>query len=241
MENFLSTFVFLLPGLMAYFWLQLFGLNPPIKHTAPEVSSIAALLWLPISYLTLVCLNLWAWLYNNPDSMFSVQKAWTIEEVKQVTSDVRYLALFLFVSAIVSFGVCALWGKWGVNLLEKAINIIREWREVAPLSKKPTVWDEIFSNNDSQVVEIRKLDKPEYKQIGGISKVSRPFEPERALVLDGIKIWTKLVEKYNPEPDQVFIDIKSGIVIKVFNLEEMLELYRVETMDKAPIITSRVF
>jgi hypothetical protein len=53
MEAFLSTFVFLLPGIIAYFWIQVFGLNHSIKHTAPELSGITALLWLPGSFTTL--------------------------------------------------------------------------------------------------------------------------------------------------------------------------------------------
>ncbi|UFJ40123.1 hypothetical protein LOK74_19105 [Brevibacillus humidisoli] len=222
MNYFLGTFVFLLPGLMAYFWLQVFGLTPPVKHTTSEVAGISALLWLPISFTSLCLLNLWS-LMGEYVPLLAVKRVWTVDELMQATGDIRYLLLFVAVSAWVSFGLCVVWSTFLASRLEKLINKVRYRRGLADLSSRSTVWDEIFSTQEPQVVEISKLDKPEEKQIGSIIHVSRPFEPERVLVLDGIRLWTQVVAKYRPEPEKVFVDIKAGIAIKVFNSDVMLE------------------
>ncbi|MEK4610162.1 hypothetical protein MHI31_08830 [Bacillus sp. FSL K6-0067] len=57
MEQFISIIIFSLPGLLAYFWLQLFGLNPTIKHTPTEMVGLSALLWVPITGLTIISYN----------------------------------------------------------------------------------------------------------------------------------------------------------------------------------------
>lgn len=94
MADFLSTFIFILPGIMAYFWLQVFGLTPSVKHTAPEISGIAALLWLPVSFTTLLVLNTWGYLIRLDH--FTVQQVWTVEALSKATTDIRYLVLFFY-------------------------------------------------------------------------------------------------------------------------------------------------
>lgn len=38
MENFVAILIFTLPGLLSYFWIQLFGLHPASKHINFEIS-----------------------------------------------------------------------------------------------------------------------------------------------------------------------------------------------------------
>src|SRR5690625_5078281 len=131
MAEFLSTFVFILPGIMAYFWLQVFGLNPPVKHSAPELSGIAALLWLPISFVTLLALNTWGIVVTV--NLLNVDQVWSIDELNAATSDIRYLMLFLIVSVFVSYVLCRLWSIWGNTFLQNRINSVRKRRRIAPL------------------------------------------------------------------------------------------------------------
>lgn len=189
METFLSTFVFIIPGIMAYFWLQAFGLNPPVKHTASEVSGIAALLWLPISFVTLLLLNAWGAIIGQ-DSHFSVDIVWSFEEVNIATSDIRYLVLFLLVSFIVSFILSAIWSIWGHIFPSKAINLIRGYRNLAPLSRSSTAWDGVFLINEPQVIEIVKIGE-EKGIIGEIAKVSRSFESDRNIYLKDMNVFGK--------------------------------------------------
>jgi hypothetical protein len=238
MDTFLSTFVFILPGIMAYFWLQAFGLNPPVKHTSSEVSGIAALLWLPISFVVLLILNIWGKLLN-PTSIFSVKTAWTVEEVNTATSDIKYLVLFLFVSFVMSFVICGLWSKWGYPYLHKLINWVRTNRNLAPLSKSSTVWDEVFLKNVTQVVQIGRIDKPdEHTIIGEIAKVSRPFETDRNLYISNISYFTSLVADYNIPISDVFFDTKSGTYINLFDMTKVKEAHKLEEEKKKEKIIS---
>ncbi|AQZ47419.1 hypothetical protein B5S25_13365 [Paenibacillus larvae subsp. pulvifaciens] len=61
MENFISTLVFILPGFLMYFWIQSFGINPVMKHNPGEMGAISALLWFPVSLLTVLTYNLLEW------------------------------------------------------------------------------------------------------------------------------------------------------------------------------------
>jgi hypothetical protein len=238
MDSFLSTFIFILPGIMAYFWLQGFGLNPAVKHSSSELYSIAALLWLPISFTTLIILNAWGSLIS-PNSLFTVKISWSIDEINAATSDIRYLMLFLLLSIIVSFFICALWSKWGNLFLQRTINFVRRKRDVAPLSKMSTVWDEVFMNNDIQVVQIGRIDRPnEHTIIGEIAKVSRPFEPERNLYLSNVNYFTRLVADYNIPIADIFVDTKSGTIINLFNMAKVEVAHKMEEKKKKEKLTS---
>lgn len=221
---------------MAYFWLQAFGLNPPVKHTAPEITGISALLWLPISFSTLLVLNFWAWLHGDFANIFRVHAAWTVNEFKKVTADIRYLALFIVISGVVSFLLCALWAKWGDKLKQNAINLVRGWRGLSNLSDQSTVWEDVFHRNDLQVVEISKIDKPEEKIVGSITKTSRPFETERSIVLAETTLWTNIIERHKPQPEKVYIDTKSGMVVKIFNIDEVVKYAREDLVEGSTLL-----
>ncbi|MEF7566010.1 hypothetical protein V4V35_23755 [Bacillus infantis] len=244
MENFLSTFVFILPGIMTYFWLQAFGLNSPIKHTAPEVSGIAALLWIPITFLSLTILNLYS-TKGPQNSLFSVDTAWTVKDFVSATADIKYLALFLTLSAIVSFFFSWFWATTGNVWLQAGINFVRKRRKVAPLSQSATVWEEFFikinkieepqeETDNTQEIDstqetdnkqnrdegkqalllVYKIDKKEEFIIGSMTKASRPYEQDKALVLDDTDIWKEALEHYEYPTIRSFVDIKSGVIVK---------------------------
>lgn len=224
MGEFLSTFVFILPGIMAYFWLQVFGLNPSVKHTAPELSGIAALLWLPVSFITLLVLNTSGRLIKK--DIFSVDQVWTVEDLNKATSDIKYLVLFLLASFIVSFFVCWFWSLWGHEFLRNRINYVRKTRKIAPLSSSSSVWEEFFIkiNKDDEesnpvakeaVYLVYKIDKPEEFIIGSMTKASRPIEVDKALVLEDTTQWNESIKNdFEYDTLRVYIDTKSGMVVK---------------------------
>src|SRR5699024_10051305 len=111
-------------------------------HSAPELSGIAALLWLPVSFSTLLVLNTWGALIKV--DFLSVQVVWTVDALSDATSDIRYLILFLLVSFIVSFFICWIWSKWGNDFIRGKINFVRKTRGIAHLSLSTTVWEEFF-------------------------------------------------------------------------------------------------
>lgn len=235
MDTFLSTFVFIIPGIMAYFWLQAFGLNPPVKHTASEVSGIAAILWLPISFATLFLLNMWGKAVGQ-DSIFSVEVVWNLDEVSKATSDIRYLLLFLLLSALVSFVLCFLWSKWGHLFNQKIINKVRKNRKLAPLSSSATVWEEFFikissnpeeeenkDNKKEAVYIVYKVDKPEEFIIGSMTKASRPFETEKSLVLEDVDEWHKSLEDYAYLTKRVYVNTNTGMVVKEIDYKNPID------------------
>ncbi|ETT55409.1 hypothetical protein C162_03097 [Paenibacillus sp. FSL R7-269] len=218
MDNLLGTIVFILPGFLMYFWLQSFGINPVVKHTPGEFTAIAALLWLPASFTTLLLYNsviLLSKLIGNADVIWSIQK------LKDKSGSLTFLLVFLALSTLVSFVLSLFWAKWLYPIQMKLVNKIRNWRGAASFSKNPSVWDEVFTNNDSQVVEIGRIDKNGMTIIGCVNKASRTFEPERHISIDDVDFFTKLVEDHKISVTQIFYDTKSGTYVKIFNPEEI--------------------
>ncbi|AET60271.1 hypothetical protein HPL003_17635 [Paenibacillus terrae HPL-003] len=216
MENFIGSIVFILPGFLMYFWIQSFGVNPVVKHTPGEFTAVAALLWLPTSFVTLL-------IYNGAifASRFigKTEIVWSLDALKSKSNDIFFLVVFLLLSVIVSFFMSLIWVRWIYPVQMKLINKVRNKRGVASFSKNPSVWDEIFTNNDSQVVEIGKINKEGEPVIGCINKASRTFEPERYLNLDDIKFFTDLVSKHEIPVSQILYDTKAGTYIKIFDPE----------------------
>jgi hypothetical protein len=237
MADFISTFVFILPGIMAYFWLQLFGLNPSVKHTATEISGIAALLWLPVSFATLLILNGWSLLNTK---IFSVQTVWTINELNSATAEIKYLILFLIVSFIVSFLLCWMWGLLGYKFVRFMINKIRKSRGIANLSQSSSVWEEFFVNLEKGKKEkeavyiVYKIDKPECFVAGSMTKASRPLEADKSLVLEKTDEWTVSVqEHYDFNVKRVYVDTKSGMIVKEIDPNEFKEKEKAISEDAA--------
>lgn len=252
MAEFLSTFVFILPGIMAYFWLQVFGLNPSVKHTASELSAIAALLWLPVSFGTLLVLNTWGVIVSK--GPFSVKTAWTLDDVNSATSDIKYLFLFLMVSFLVSFIVSWFWSRIGNELTRALINKVRESRGIAKMSSSTSVWSEFFiridkdnsvddnegNENDYEdgsenhekdnknkekiaVYIVHKVDNPKNFVIGSMTKASSPLEIDKGLVLENVQEWTDSLEDYDYKVKKAYIDVKSGMVVKELDYNNPIE------------------
>ncbi|WCK53853.1 hypothetical protein PP175_21425 [Aneurinibacillus sp. Ricciae_BoGa-3] len=217
MDTFLGTLIFLLPGLMLYFWLQSFGINPVVKHNPTEFTAVTILLWFPVSLTSLLIFNV---LLKHQIIPQTLKQIWTITQFKSESDNLLFLILFLGISLLVSIIYGTIWALWLNSILLKCVNKIRTWRGIAPLSKTASVWDEVFLNNDAQVIEFGKIDK-ENHMIGEIKKASRPFEPERNLYLEEVEFFTDLVTKYKIPVSNVFYDIKSGTYVKIFDPESI--------------------
>ncbi|MDQ7094221.1 hypothetical protein REC12_11535 [Desulfosporosinus sp. PR] len=214
MDNFLGTLVFLLPGVLAYFWLQAFGINPVVKHTPGEFTAVAALLWLPVSFGTLLLYN---WAVVNVHYFSGVKPIWIIKDLLNASGSLVFLTAFFMLSLVVSFFISAIWAKWGYRILLVLINTIRKWRGVAAFSKGTSVWETVFLNNDDQYIEFGRLDIPEKAIVGRITKASRPFEPERNLFLDKTANVRKIIDEYEIPITNIFIDTKTGLYIKILD------------------------
>lgn len=216
MENFIGTIVFLLPGFLMYFWLQSFGINPAVKHSPVELTAIATLLWLPVSMTTILFYNS---VIHLSSQISKLKPIWSIDDLKKASLDLVFLLIFLLLSGVISLIISIVWAKWIHPIQMKFINIIRNWRGIASFSNSPSVWEEVFANNDAQVVEIGRIDKNGITMIGCIKNASRTFEPERNLRLFEVDFFTQLVTKHNIPVTDIFYDIKSGSYVKVFDAQ----------------------
>ncbi|MBP1907063.1 hypothetical protein J2Z32_003728 [Paenibacillus turicensis] len=216
MENFIGTALFILPGFMMYFWIQSFGINPVIKHTPIEFTTVSALLWIPVSVGTLLLHNVMYYVFKWTGEIYQV---WNIGELLEAAQNPAFLLWFLMLSALVSYAFSSLWALYGMSRFREIINYIRRKNNLAEFSENTSVWDELFLKNEPQIVAIGKIDKPEHYLIGELGKVSRTFEPER-ISLNHVDYVTRIVTRRKVPVDKIFVDVKSGTYVKIFDSEE---------------------
>ncbi|PHG13846.1 hypothetical protein COI63_09540 [Bacillus toyonensis] len=213
MEQFISIIIFSLPGLLAYFWLQLFGLNPTVKHTPTEMIGLVALLWAPITGLTLVTYNLIVFVFSLPKIYIT-----SLNEISALSMNLSFLLFYVMFSVFYSFVVAYAWGRYFNTIVLKLVNKVRVQRKVSVLSEETSVWDSFFFSLDQSeeqplIVEMYKIDKPEEKTYGAVIRMSRPFETERSLVLDQSEQWKKAHNYYQYPVKRSYVDVKSGMIV----------------------------
>jgi len=239
-----AIIIFTIPGLLAFMWIQLFGVTPTNKQENTEVLAISALLWIPIVAIVLVVYQLLAWLSHmenlHPSIDIPLLKFnWVllsskVTDLTDLARNIWFLLYYVFSSVIISFYVAKLIAGKGYNPLLGKINKIRKANGIAPLSKKTTVWNEMFLTKEGQIVEYCKMDNQEKCFVGSLVKVPRANEQERNIVLEAVDHWSKVMEYYDVQADHVFIDTNSGTIIKIYNTDEALqaqELYNQRVID----------
>ncbi|WP_144509044.1 hypothetical protein [Bacillus mycoides] len=213
MEQFISIIIFSLPGILAYFWLQLFGLNPTVKHTPTEMLGLVALLWVPITGLTLATYNLIVYMFSLPVIYLT-----NVNEISALSMHLSFLMFYVLLSVFYSFLIAYVWGRYFNRIVLKLVNKVRVQRKVSVLAEETSVWDTFFfkleqAEEKALIVEMYKIDKPEEKTYGAVIRMSRPFETERSLILDQSEEWKAAHEYYKYPVKKSYIDTKSGIVV----------------------------
>lgn len=271
MDEFIASLIFLLPGVLTYFWLQSFGVTPPTKHTTTEMTGITVLLWVPTSIFTIAIFDI---LYFFGDMILKVLNVSinikfisTLKSLVDQSPNIIFLLLFIVLSIGSSCLVAYLWSifvyPW---VLKSIINCVRSKRDIADLGKNTTVWDEFFiqfseskklveakefieSNKDiksnvniktnkdessvdtlekseeyfkanqlAQVVEVYKIGDQEKSSIfGSVKNSARPFEIDRAIILNEVDEWTEYLKNNRPSILKTYIDVKSGIIVNEFD------------------------
>ncbi|WP_078410272.1 hypothetical protein [Priestia abyssalis] len=233
MKSLISLIIFTLPGLLAYFWINLFGLTPTSKRDNSEVVAISALLWIPIVSIVLFIYQTLAWVSNwkTIDPSFDVpllKKDWMlisskVTDINKLSENIWFLLFYVVLSIITSFYVAQFISNTGYKIMLAKVNRVRERNGIAPFSEKTTVWNEMFLNNAGQIVEYTKVEDPNFRLIGCLTKVPRAHEPDKGIVLEATDHWANVMEYYNVEIDNVFIDTSNGSIIKIYNTEQALE------------------
>ncbi|HZH61039.1 MAG TPA: hypothetical protein VEY70_16045 [Metabacillus sp.] len=224
MENFISLLVFTLPGLLAYFWIQLFGLTPALKRSGTELLTISALLWIPITVTTLLIYQFIVVIYeHNPYYSINLPVVKNLKDLTKVAQSMWFLLYYIVCSLVISYGIARYIVGRGYDKFISHVNKIRMKNGKAPFSQHSTVWDEIFSKNNAQIVEIYNLNNPKTSVVGELRKVSRSFEPERHLTIEHVEHWTNILSKYEVRVENIFVDVKSSMVIKTYNQDDLKE------------------
>ncbi|WP_339148420.1 MULTISPECIES: hypothetical protein [unclassified Sutcliffiella] len=225
MEQFISLIVFSLPGLLAYLWIQMFGLNPTVKHNPTEIVGLAALLWAPTTILSVLTYNLLYFIFDNflgflkiDISSLTLRYIININDINEMSLSLVFLLYYLMLSGLFSFIVAWVWVTYIYKYMMDLVNWVRVKRKISKLSQETTVWDSFFlkleENKESPIViEMYKIDKPEEKQYGSIIRMSRPFETERALILHDSENWKLAYNHFQYSIKRSYVDIKSGIII----------------------------
>ncbi len=225
MEQLLSLIIFSLPGLITYFWLQMFGINPVVKHTPTEMVGLTALLWAPTTFLTVIIYDV---LFLLSDYFFKILKVdlsflnlkfiIDLEDLNTLSNNLLFLFYYLILSLTFSFFSAYVWSRYLYNRVLKLINKVRIQRKIIKLSEDPTVWESFFYKLEEQkeeqlIVEVYKMDSPDDKICGPVIRMSRPFEPEKSLIIDSSKGWDAAHKYYKYEIKKTYVDTKSGLII----------------------------
>ncbi|WP_270574344.1 hypothetical protein [Bacillus glycinifermentans] len=224
MENFVTILIFTLPGLLSYFWIQLFGLHPASKHINFEIAAISAILWFPVGMIVLSIYQLTAMIVNTN----SVSNPWlsvhTLSDVLELSNNLGFLVYFVLFSVIFSFLFSWFVSRFAYKWMISLVNVVRRGSGTAELSGTSTVWNETFLKNNAQLVSFRKIDNPDEVIYGEIKKVSRPVELERNLLLANTEHWTNILKDCKDvEIDEIFVDTKTGFIISIYNTEDALK------------------
>lgn len=68
------------------------------------------------------------------------------------------------------------------------------------------------------------LNNPDNRMYGAISNMSRPFEAERALILQEPDEWKQAYERYKYPVKRTYVDTKSGLVVnELDNTEHIIK------------------
>lgn len=224
MDSFLAVLIFTFPGLITYFWIQLFGITPTVRYQGSEVLAISAILWIPVNIIVLALYDILI-LLTKFDLYFKMNLVVILDmkSLNALASNFFFLMYYVVASGIVSYLFAKIMsGKLYDQALNK-INVIRARNQKAPLSRETSVWDKTFSHDQAQIVKVSKVDNPKECVVGELQNVSRTYELEKNIVLRETEHWTEIVNAYNIRIENIFVDVRTGIKIEIYNSSECLQ------------------
>jgi hypothetical protein len=232
-EQFISIVIFSLPGLLTYFWLQLFGLNPPVKHSSTEMIGLSVLLWIPTSIVTLTIYDGSYILFDkflvatNVDvSFLGLRIITTVSDLVKMADNILFLLIYVLLTSIFSFVFARIWSINLYRYLLNKVNKIRIKRKLSKLDELSSIWDTFFlkiseesasEEGESMIVELYYLNNPDHKIYGSVINMSRPFEAERAIVLDDPEGWREDNLEFSFKIKKTYLDTKSGMVVNLLD------------------------
>ncbi|MER2111178.1 MAG: hypothetical protein ABS960_00705 [Solibacillus isronensis] len=225
MKEVIALIIFTVPGLLTYFWINLFGITPTSKRDNSEVVAISILFWIPIVCVVLIFYNIlalvshWSVLQPNFDIPI-ITKEWVfidnLESLIKLSGSIWFILFYILITIVVSFYLAKFISKFAYKKMIDQVNEVRQKNEIAPLGIHTTVWDSTFLNNNGQIIEFRRYGEEESIK-GYLRKVPRAHEIGKSIVLEAVEHWTNIIDYYDVEIDQTYVDIDNGIVINIYN------------------------
>ncbi|MGE1126345.1 hypothetical protein [Bacillus wiedmannii] len=226
MDSFLSLLIFTFPGLIAYFWIQLFGITPTVRYQGTEMLAISAILWIPVNMVVLSIYNVGIYLVKtNLYEKLNLFSIYNMKSLNELSSNFYFLLYYVIASTVVSYLLAKIVSGKIYDKMLARINEIRARNKKAPMSRESSVWDVTFSHNKPQVVKVMKIDNSTEFLIGEIQNVSRTYELEKNIVLKNTEIWTEVFEGYDIALEKIFLDVKTGIKIEIYDNDECIQAY----------------
>ncbi|MDW4528097.1 hypothetical protein R3398_17155 [Rossellomorea marisflavi] len=243
MNQFITIVIFTLPGLLTYFWINLFGITPSVRKNNNEVTAISVLLWIPIVGMVFLIYNLSAYLINLSSTiiyliLWAIGKKYlevnysiplfeneityisSFEGLVNLSGEIWFVLFYVLLTIVISFILANTISRYAYEFILNKVNGVRKRNNIAPLGVHTTVWDSVFLNNKGQVIECKKDD---FSKIGLLLKVPRAHESTKAIVLEGVDHWTLVFEYYNVEIDYTYVDTDSGLIINIYNSNKAQE------------------
>jgi hypothetical protein len=228
MDQFISIVVFSIPGLLVYFWIQSFGMNPVVKHSPTELVAIATLFWIPTVLLSIITYDIIYLVVEviseliNIDILANLNFITNLSDIQNHATNIIFIIYFFISSIYFSYKVAVYWAFKSDKVLA-IVNKVRLKRKLSSLSDASTVWDAFFIKLDDEketplVAEVYKIDKQSEKIVGSITKMSRPHEADRSIVLEEVPNNTSSHEHFKYEIKRTYIDIKSGLVVSELDI-----------------------
>jgi len=213
LDEFLTLIIFVLPGLVSFNLVKLFGLYPNIKHRNNEVLLISAIMWIPINILVLGLYSLIAYMVKSFE-WFSIPYIYNFETLNNLSNNFLFIFYYVFFSIITAYALATRISGRVYNYLLEIINKNRNNNDKASLSRDPTVWENAFTGAGAQIV---RVNIEEHFFIGELQTVSTKVEEEKDVLLRHTDIWTKIMNEYEVDVENVYIDTRSNVIIEVFN------------------------
>lgn len=225
MDEFLTLIIFLLPGLVSFNLLKLFGLYPNIKHQNNELLLISSIMWIPINVLVLGFYTLVAYT-GKTYGLFSIPYVYNFETLNNLSNHFLFILYYVLFSILTAYALAVTISCDMYKVLLDKINNERNNNGKASLSRDPTVWENSFSGTDAQIVRIIIEDRI---YIGELKTVSTEIEKEKDILLRYTGWWTEIMNAYEVEVDNVYVDTRSNIIIEIYDRGQCLkaqDLYR---------------
>ncbi|GAA5416212.1 hypothetical protein Pryu01_01244 [Paraliobacillus ryukyuensis] len=231
MQEIIALIIFTVPGLITYFWINLFGITPSSKKNNGEMAVISILLWIPIICIILAIYNILAfasrWEALHPSFDIPIlKKEWSyvdnLTDLMTLSGNIWFILFYTLLTVIVSFFLARFISKDLYKKLIDQVNKVRTNNKIASLGAHSTVWDSMFLNNQGQVVELKR--EGQEKSIKGfLIRVPRAHETGHAIVLEAVEHWANVMDYYDVEIEQTYVDLDNGVIINVYNLNRALE------------------